>query len=79
MARHYSANDLSQHTSSIIAEARASKEPVLITQNGTANVIVVDADTYLSNMQALVEFMRIYKGNAAGRRKKHNRSNRVIL
>ncbi len=61
MARIYSKEDLQARTQVVIEDAIASKEPVYINQNGKASVIMIDADTYLSDMQALREFKRIYK------------------
>lgn len=61
MPTHYSVSDLEAHAASIIAEARSSKEPVFISQGGRASVLLIDTDTYLTKMQALGEFERIYR------------------
>ena len=61
MARQYSVSELSNQALAIVAEATSSKEPIFITQNGHASTLIIDADVYLSKMQALDEFMRIYQ------------------
>ena len=61
MARQYSVSELSKHAKAIIAEANVSKEPIFLSQNGHATALLIDADTYLSEKQALDEFMRIYR------------------
>lgn len=64
MADHYSVSDLKAQAQAVIAEARTTKRPVCISQNGHAAVVVVDADTYLNQMQALREFERIYRNES---------------
>jgi|GEM_PF-2872421 len=61
MASIYSVEDLAKRAQAIFDEAHATKEPVYIAQNGNASIILIDADTYLNNMQALGEFERIYR------------------
>ena len=61
MTRHYSVSQLNKRAQAIVAEACTSKEPIFISQNGRASAVIVDVDTYLTSMQALDEFMRIYK------------------
>ena len=65
MARQYSVSELGKHAREIIAEANVSKEPIFISQNGHATALVIDADEYLAEKQALDEFMRIYKGESS--------------
>ncbi len=58
--------DLQKRPASAIERACDSKEPVLIVQNGRANALIIDADTYLANMQALNEFKRIFTEGVKG-------------
>ena len=67
MARTCTISDLKERPVAIIDEARAAKEPVFIEQSGTSSAVIVDADTYLTNMQALGEFKRIYTDGVKGR------------
>ena len=60
MAKHYSAEELSTNCASIAQEAIESDEPIFISQGGQAQVALVNADTYLQDMQALREFQRIF-------------------
>ena len=60
MAKHYSAEELSTNFTSIAQEAIESDEPIFISQGGQAQVALVNADTYLQDMQALREFQRIF-------------------
>lgn len=53
--------DLQKHPQAVFDEVKASKEPVFVAQNGTSSIVIVDADTYLDEMQALREFERIYR------------------
>ena len=46
MTIQYSVSDLETRAMAIISEARITKEPVCISQNGHAAVLLVDADTY---------------------------------
>ena len=61
MGNKYTVKDLQERPQAIFDEAHASKEPVYIAQNGNASIILIDADTYLTKMQALGEFERIYR------------------
>lgn len=65
MANQYSVSDLGTRAPAIVAEARTSKEPVFVSQNGHAAVVVVDADTYINEMQALKEFERIFRDESS--------------
>lgn len=60
MAKHYSAEELGTNFVSIAQEAIESDEPIFISQGGQAQVALVNADTYLQDMQALREFQRIF-------------------
>lgn len=60
MAKHYSAEELGTNFTSIAQEAIESDEPIFISQGGQAQVALVNADTYLQDMQALREFQRIF-------------------
>lgn len=60
MAKHYSAEELSTNFASIAREAIESDEPIFVSQGGQAQVALVNADTYLQDMQALREFQRIF-------------------
>lgn len=60
MAKRYSISELQQRTHAIVDEAAACKEPVYIAKGDRASVLLIDADTYLNDMQALHEFKRIY-------------------
>lgn len=65
MSSHYSVSELEARAASIIAEARSTKEPVFISQGGRASVLLIDAGTYLTKMQALGEFERIYRDESS--------------
>ena len=65
MTIQYSVSDLETRAMAIISEARITKEPVCISQNGHAAVLLVDADTYLTQMQALREFERIFRDESS--------------
>lgn len=60
MAKHHSAEELGTNFASIAQEAIESDEPIFISQGGQAQVALVNADTYLQDMQALREFQRIF-------------------
>ncbi|WP_294375774.1 hypothetical protein [uncultured Slackia sp.] len=60
MAKHYSAEELGTNFAEIAQEAIESDEPIFISQGGQAQVALVNADTYLQDMQALREFQRIF-------------------
>lgn len=60
MTKHYSAEELGTNFASIAQEAIESDEPIFISQGGQAQVALVNADTYLQDMQALREFQRIF-------------------
>lgn len=60
MADRYSVSDLESRAQAIISRIRMTKEPACISQNGHAAVMMVDAETYLDQMQALDEFKRIF-------------------
>lgn len=60
MDNQYSVSDLKERAQLIVNEARSTKKPACITQNGSAVAFLVDADTYLTQMQALNEFRRIF-------------------
>ena len=60
MAKHYSAEELGTNFAEIAQEAIETDEPIFISQGGQANVALVNADTYLQDMQALSEFKRIF-------------------
>lgn len=64
--RSHSLSDLQNNPQQIIDEAVKFHDPILITVDGvTAPVVLVDANDYATNMQALNEFMRIYKTEAS--------------
>lgn len=65
MALQFSVADLETRAQELVIKAQSSKEPLLITQNGKAGAVLVDADTYLSNLQALDEFKRIFKDESS--------------
>ncbi len=44
---------LKSHASDIVKELTESREPMLITQNGEAKLVVMDVRTYEENEQAL--------------------------
>ena len=67
MAATCTVEDLKRNPGAIIAQVKASKEPVYIDQSGKATVLLLDADTYLTNMQALSEFKRIYSSDIKGK------------
>ncbi len=60
MAKHYSAEELGTNFAEIAQEAIKSDEPIFISQGGQAQVALVNADTYLQDMQALREFQRMF-------------------
>lgn len=60
MAKHYSAEELVTNFASIAQETIESDDPIFISQGGQAQVALVNADTYLQDMQALREFQRIF-------------------
>lgn len=60
MAKHYNAEELGTNFAEIAQEAIETDEPIFISQGGQANVALVNADTYLQDMQALSEFKRIF-------------------
>lgn len=64
MAQVCSIADLKERPNAIIEEVRSSKEPMYLAQGGTSTVVLIDADTYLTKMQALGEFERIYRDNS---------------
>ncbi len=61
MLKTYSVNDLLGNLIAVIKEAETTKAPVFISHGGHASVVMVDAETYVQNMQALSEFERIYQ------------------
>ena len=67
MASTCTIDDLKKNPSAIINQVKASKEPVYIDQSGQALALLVDADTYLTDMQALHEFKRIYNSDIKGK------------
>ncbi len=67
MARTCTMDDLRKQPSSIIDQARSSKEPIFIEQAGAASTLIIDADAYLTDMQALAEFKRIYSDDVKGK------------
>lgn len=67
MAQTCTVEDLKKNPGAIINQVKASKEPVYIDQNGSASVMLVEADAYLTDMQALGEFRRIYSGDVEGK------------
>ena len=60
MAKHYSAEELGTNFASIAQEALEGEGPIFISQGEQAQVALVNADTYLQDMQALREFQRIF-------------------
>ncbi len=60
MAKHYNAEELGTNFAEIAQEAIETDEPIFISQGGQANVALVNADTYLQDMQTLSEFKRIF-------------------
>lgn len=67
MASICTIDDLKKNPSAIINQVKASKEPVYINQSGQSSVLLIDADTYLTDMQALNEFKRIYNSDIKGK------------
>ena len=61
MARSYTVAELKGKANGIIEEVQITQEPAFITVNGHAMTVLVDADTYLTQMQALGEFERIFR------------------
>lgn len=53
-------DELKANPQAVINTALSTKQPVFIEQAGRAHAAVVDVDTYLTQMQALREFRRIY-------------------
>ncbi len=60
MASRRSVSELSSDPLSVIQEAVETKEPIFISVGSQAQTLLVDADTYLTDMQALAEFKRIF-------------------
>lgn len=67
MAATCTVEDLKRNPGAIIAQVKASKEPVYLDQSGKATVLLLDADTYLTNIQALEEFKRIFSSDIKGK------------
>lgn len=61
MTNHYSVSDLETRATAIISQARTTKEPIYVSQNGHAAVVLVDAESYLNDRAALREFERIFR------------------
>lgn len=55
-----SIQDVQHDPAEVVKQATTTKEPVFIAQGGKSFAVIVDADTYLTQMQALHEFERIY-------------------
>lgn len=55
-----SIEDVKRDPAAVIKSANATKEPVFVAQGNRSFAVIVDADTYLTQMQALHEFERIY-------------------
>lgn len=65
MTQQFSIEDLSLNAKKAVDAARIGGEPVAITQGERAVAVLVDADAYSTQMQALREFERIYRDEAA--------------
>ena len=64
MGRTCTVEDLKTNALGVLETVTASKEPVFIDQGGKSQVALVDVETYLTQMQALGEFKRIFAANA---------------
>lgn len=60
-------SDLQRNISSITAECKETKEPVYLTKNGSASLVVIDAETYDEQMRAF-----------SGMREKEERIGRAV-
>ncbi len=67
MATTCTIEELKAHPEAVLEDVRANKTPTYIEQKGTASVLLLDADVYLTQMQALNEFMRIYTDDTSGK------------
>ncbi|MCD8199984.1 MAG: type II toxin-antitoxin system Phd/YefM family antitoxin [Coriobacteriaceae bacterium] len=67
MATTCTVEELKAHPEAILDEVRSTRTPTYIDQKGTASVLLLDADVYLTQVQALNEFMRIYTDDTSGR------------
>ncbi|MCH4184868.1 MAG: RidA family protein [Eggerthellaceae bacterium] len=56
--------DLASRTAEVLDTVKATKTPTFIDQGGSSSTVLVDADTYLTDMQALREFNRIYRDSS---------------
>lgn len=65
MGQVLSIEDVKRDPAVAIKQANTTKEPVFIAQGNKSFAVIVDADTYLTQMQALHEFERIYGAGAA--------------
>ncbi len=66
MACACNADQLKNNLDDLLSKVLETGEPLFIDRGGQADVVVVDADCYLRDMQALAEFERIFaQGNRA--------------
>lgn len=56
-----SIDDLQTNPGSVINQVKRTKDPVFVDQNGKSEVVIVDADTYLTQFQAFEELKRIFR------------------
>ena len=61
MARQYSIAELKKQANEILDDIQITGEPAFITSNGRVMTVLVDADEYLTQLQALREFERIFR------------------
>ena len=55
MESTFTLDELKHDPGMVIATAKTSKTPITVKQNGNPMVVMVDADTYMSQMQSLSE------------------------
>lgn len=65
MSRKVTAQELVDDVHAVLREVAFTREPVFIEQAGCAMAVVVDVDTYLTQMQALEGFKRMYDPDGA--------------
>lgn len=68
MERVCSLKELKEHPEEILNLLEEGEGPFFVDRGGKARAMLVDADEYLSNMQALNEFKRIFaEGSVQGK------------
>lgn len=53
-------DEVRENFASIAQRVRETGDPVFVARGGQADTVLVDADRYLQDMQALSEFKRIF-------------------